>query len=237
MIVMAAILILINISHDIANLIVYGPVELFEKGVFRFIWIIILLFSIVFIISVSLKSKNFPILSSQQGILAYILAVFLVNNLRLMKFLTEIENFRLIYETAHHISGPILSKFLFIYLVYYMYAQLGQIFFVGSVTQAVLERQSPGTPDFYYLMNFNDYGSSIITLFHQMIVNNWFVTVNMFVDILGYPVGIRCYFVTFWLTTVLVQLNIVISIILEIYGSVTDKVQGQTRVRKMQVSL
>ena len=107
-----------------------------------------------------------------------------------------------------------------------MYAQLGQIIFGGSVTQAVLEAQSPGTPAFYYLMSFNDYGSSIITLFHQMIVNNWFVTVNMLIDILGYPVAIRCYFVTFWLTTVLVQLNIVISIILEIYGSVTDEVQA-----------
>ena len=75
-------------------------------------------------------------------------------------------------------------------------------------------------------MNFNDYGSSLVTLFHQMIVNNWFVTVSMYTDIIGSTVAIRFYFVTFWMAIVLVQLNIVISIVLDIYGSVTEEVEA-----------
>ena len=36
----------------------------------------------------------------------------------------------------------------------------------------------------YYLMNFNDFGASMVTLFHIMVVNNWFITCNMFIDIM-----------------------------------------------------
>ena len=48
--------------------------------------------------------------------------MFLVRNVRLVHYLGELENMRLIRETAYHISSPLLSKFFFIYLVYYVYA-------------------------------------------------------------------------------------------------------------------
>ena len=82
-----------------------------------------------------------------------------------------------------------------------------------------------GAPSFYYLMNFNDFGSSLVTLFHQMVVNNWFVTVNMYASMadtgLG-RAGTRLFFISIWIVIVLIQMNILIAIVLEIYGSVTD---------------
>ena len=86
-------------------------------------------------------------------------------------------------------------------------------------------------------MNFNNYGSSLVTLFHQMVVNNWFVTVGMLVDITGQTVATRFYFVTFWMATVLVLLNIVIAIVLEIFGSVTNQVEAEVKTIKMQIQL
>lgn len=71
-------------------------------------------------------------------------------------------------------------------------------------------------------MNFNDYGCALITLFSQMIINNWFVTVDMYVDIEKDSwVWVRCFFISFWIAIVLIQVNIVIAIILEINSSVT----------------
>jgi hypothetical protein len=57
----------------------------------------------------------------------------------------------------------------------------------------------------------------MVTLFHVMIVNNWFVTCDMICIIRGnnYP---RMFFVAFWVLTVLIMLNLVISFILEIYS-------------------
>ena len=90
---------------------------------------------------------------------------------------------RLITETGRHIGKPILGKFLFVYLVYYFYSQIGIFFFGGHLTfQAFNDRG--GVNEFYYLLNFNDFPSSLVTLFQQMVVNNWFVTVDMYVNIM-----------------------------------------------------
>ena len=73
-------------------------------------------------------------------------------------------------------------------------------------------------------MNFNDFGASCVTLFHIMIVNNWYVTCDMFTDIVGsfWP---RVYFITFWVICVLIMLNLVVSFVLEIYAEVGASVQ------------
>ena len=55
-----------------------------------------------------------------------------------------------------------------------------------------------------------------------MVVNNWYVTVDMYANIMGEATGVRLYFVSFWIAIVLIQMNIVIAIVLEIYGSVTN---------------
>ena len=73
------------------------------------------------------------------------------------------------------------------------------------------------TQALYYLMNFNDFISSMVTLFHIMIVNNWFVTCDMLCGIVGNN-NPRMFFVAFWVLTVLIMLNLVISFILEIYS-------------------
>ena len=79
-------------------------------------------------------------------------------------------------------------------------------------------------------MNFNDYGCALITLFSQMIINNWFVTVDMYVDIEKDSwVWVRCFFISFWIAIVLIQVNIVIAIILEINSSVTQLVHDRYR--------
>ena len=56
-----------------------------------------------------------------------------------------------------------------------------------------------------------------------MIVNNWFVTCNMFRDIAGnnYPIY---YFVSFWVIVVLILLNCVLSILIEVYGTAQENV-------------
>ena len=64
-----------------------------------------------------------------------------------------------------------------------------------------------------------------------MVVNNWWVTVAMFTNVMadGYFtfLWIRLFFVSFWIGMVLIQLNILIAIVLEIYGSVMDDVKEQ----------
>jgi len=37
----------------------------------------------------------------------------------------------------------------------------------------------------YYLLNFNSFLASWVTLFHFMVVNNWYVTIDMYQNVTG----------------------------------------------------
>ena len=87
---------------------------------------------------------------------------------------------------------------------------------------------SPSTPNLYYLLNFNSYGASLVTLFHFMIINNWFITTDMYEDVTGTKVS-YLFFVLFWIFVVLILLNVLIALILEIYSSVEPEVAEKVK--------
>ena len=113
-------------------------------------------------------------------------------------------------------SKPFWNMALSLYTVYYLFAQLGQTLYGGRITV-----KNADMSGMFYLMNFNDQGSSIITLFHLSIVNNWYVTCNMFCEALhsSWP---RFYFICWWATSVLVLQNLIIAFVMEIYGQTTQ---------------
>jgi hypothetical protein len=75
-------------------------------------------------------------------------------------------------------------------------------------------------PDNYYLCNFNDLVSAMVTLFILMIVNNWFVIVALCVDIKGGNTLYRLYFMIFYYFGVLIGLNILIAFAIDMYSAV-----------------
>ena len=76
----------------------------------------------------------------------------------------------------------------------------------------------------YYLVNFNDLGSSIVTLYAFMIINNWPAITDMMVNASGetWP---RIFFMVFYVIVQWIVLNLVIAMMLEIYTNVEDEVQ------------
>lgn len=74
-------------------------------------------------------------------------------------------------------------------------------------------------------MNFNDFPSAFVVLFQQMVVNNWFVVVNMYAELYPkYTVLVRLFFVVFWIMVVLLLMNIMIAIVLEIYDTLQPEI-------------
>ena len=86
-------------------------------------------------------------------------------------------------------------------------------------------------------MNFNDFPASLVTLFHIMVVNNWFITCDMITALKGWW-SPRLFFISFWVLTVLIMLNLVISFVLEIYQDVDGVVKKshdkQVWIRKLK---
>jgi hypothetical protein len=81
------------------------------------------------------------------------------------------------------------------------------------------------------MMNFNDFLASLITLFHLMVVNNWFNTTNMLCAITGnnWP---RIYTFSFIIITVWIMFSVVISTVLETQSHVSEDVEKEWNRRR-----
>ena len=127
-------------------------------------------------------------------------------------------------STMKNLTSPIISKLLFLYVVFYLYAIVGSELYGGVINAQAVAKKSPETPAFYYLLNFNSFASSLVTLFHFMVVNNWFLTIDMYQDVVGPHTCPYVFFVSFWCLVALILMNVLIALILEIYSSVEPEV-------------
>ena len=92
--------------------------------------------------------------------------VFIIRNARLIIYLDVVRDAKFVSETVKYLTKPILTKFFFVYIIFYEYAYMGMVFFGGEISFDVYKQKLSGNyPSFYYLMNFNDFGSSLIVLF------------------------------------------------------------------------
>lgn len=92
---------------------------------------------------------------------------------------------------------------------------------------------APDSPPFYYLLNFNEFSTSLVTLFHFMIVNNWFMTIDMYRACVKHKIVPELFFVSFWCFVVLILLNVLIALILDIYSSVEPEVNAKAKKLKL----
>ena len=149
--------------------------------------------------------------------------IFFLWNLRVLDFLTELKFFNLILYTMSRLTKPFFAKLLSLYLLFQFYTSLGQNFYGGGITRDTVLRASPDIAGYYWLMNFNDFGYGLVTLFHIMVVNNWFVTTDMFCSVFGneWP---RVFFASFWVFCVLIIVNIVTASVIEVYSASEESV-------------
>jgi len=78
----------------------------------------------------------------------------------------------------------------------------------------------------YYLVNFNDLGSSMVTLYAFMIINNWPAITGMMVSASG-EVWPRIFFMVFYIFVQWIILNIVIAMMLDIYTNVETEMDTE----------
>ena len=127
-----------------------------------------------------------------------------------------------------NLLGPLNNLIIVMMTIFYVFAQLGMIIFGGKIrensTQII---HDSSIPDNYYLMNFNDLMSSLITLFVLIVVNNWYVIVAMCVDIMNGNTLVRYFFVVFYYFGVIIGLNIIIAFAIDMYAAV-KRLEDQT---------
>jgi hypothetical protein len=125
---------------------------------------------------------------------------------------------------------PFSSLLLIMFSLFLIFSTIGDRAFGGLRNDDIRVLADQGVPDIYLEMNFNDLFNSFVTLFTLMVVNNWFVIVQMFENVTG-TVWTRLYFVIFYFLSVIVMLNIVVAFAIDMYSSV-DSLYAQKEEKK-----
>ena len=149
------------------------------------------------------------------------IVVLIFRSLRAINYMLEFRDFQMIVTTFRNFAGPFSSMALTLYMFMQIYAVIGIYFFNGMVTRTTMLQSS--SDYMYMMMNFNDFWAALLTLFQISVQNNWNNTTDIYTDISGsnWP---RVYFVSYWVFSCMIVLNIVISFVLEIYSTVGDDI-------------
>jgi two pore calcium channel protein 2 len=149
------------------------------------------------------------------------IVVLIFRSLRAINYMLEFRDFQMIVTTFKNFAGPFSSMALTLYMFMQIYAVIGIYFFNGMVTRTTMLQS--GSDYMYMMMNFNDFYAALLTLFQISVQNNWNNTTDIYTDISGsnWP---RVYFVSYWVFSCMIVLNIVISFVLEIYSTVGDDI-------------
>lgn len=127
----ALILTLIFLADLIANFVVIGSTQMWEKR--RVLYLEVLL-QILYWMSYLLTFWVFTDVSIL-GRFARIDAIFQLRNLRIVELLAELKEFNMVVQTTHNLTQPIFSKLLFLYIIFYLFAIVGAFLFGGEITE------------------------------------------------------------------------------------------------------
>ena len=147
---------------------------------------------------------------------------FILRNLRMSVLLQERREFKVIMQMIMKTTGPFAYQLACLYIIYYLAALVGIFGLGGTIRQPNFHSEDGIPNNLYYLINFNDLGSSIVTLYSWMIINNWPAMTDMMVGTAG-AVWPRIFFMVFYVFVQWIILNIVIAMMIDIYTSVEDE--------------
>ena len=145
---------------------------------------------------------------------------FMLRNLRMSILLEEVKSFKIVMQMIMKMTVPIMYMLACLYVVYYLFAIIGMFGLGGLIIQPNFHSEDSIPNNLYYLVNFNDLGSSLATLYAFMIINNWPAITDTMVGAAGGAVWPRIYFMIFYIIVQWIVLNIIIAMMLEIFDNV-----------------
>ena len=138
---------------------------------------------------------------------------------RLLRLMRAVPVFRTFATTYVSLMPRILPVVGFLVAVMLQFGFIGIELFGGLPVEAFAGTSYAGAN--YFSLNFNDGAATTSILFALIVVNNWFV----FADGFGVASGTmwaRAYFVVFWISGVLIGLNIVVATIIDQFSRAVD---------------
>eukprot|EP01001_Neometanema_parovale_P004192 NODE_157_length_3105_cov_115.241784_g146_i0.p1 GENE.NODE_157_length_3105_cov_115.241784_g146_i0~~NODE_157_length_3105_cov_115.241784_g146_i0.p1 ORF type:complete len:1002 (+),score=144.56 NODE_157_length_3105_cov_115.241784_g146_i0:392-3007(+) len=134
---------------------------------------------------------------------------------RSVRMLSTFGPFRIVMKTFTNVL-PMFGQYIAaLMIVFYFFATIGHFVFFGVLDQ--IPADSAFALSNYYAFNFDTFWASYVTVFCLMVVNNWHIIME------GYRMATSnlavVYFISFYIVTVVVVMNIIMAFIVEIFLS------------------
>uniref|UniRef100_A0A7N2MCB0 EF-hand domain-containing protein n=1 Tax=Quercus lobata TaxID=97700 RepID=A0A7N2MCB0_QUELO len=167
--------------------------------------------------------------------------LLLTRMLRLIRLLMYIKRYRAYIATFITLIPSLMPYLGTIFCVLCIYCSLGVQIFGGLVNagNASLDGTDLSDDEYplfinklfskvsffpamaYLLFNFNDYPNGMVTLFNLLVMGNWQVWMQSYKELTGTAWSLT-YFVSFYLITVLLLLNLIVAFVLEAFFAEMD---------------
>ncbi|KAK4784011.1 hypothetical protein SAY86_018379 [Trapa natans] len=148
--------------------------------------------------------------------------LLLARMLRLIRLLMHVKRYRAFVATFLTLIPSLMPYLGIIFCILCIYCSLGVQIFGGIVNAGNFKLNATALyDDDYLLFNFNDYPNGMMTLFCLMVMNNWQDWMQSYQELMGSPWTL-VYFISFYLITVLLLLNLVVAFVLEAFFAEMD---------------
>ncbi|GAA0151477.1 ion channel [Lithospermum erythrorhizon] len=142
--------------------------------------------------------------------------------LRLIRLLMHVEGYRAFVSTFFTLIPSLMPYLGIIFCVMCIYCSLGLQLFGGIVNAGNINLDGTDlSEDDYLLFNFNDYANGMVTVFNLLVMNNWQDWMKSYTDLTGTSWTL-VYFISFYIITVLLLLNLVMAFVLEAFFAERD---------------
>jgi len=137
--------------------------------------------------------------------------------LRLTRILLQVRRFRAFVATFFALMSSLMPYLGIVFCILCVYCSIGLQIFGGIVFAGnpKLEETDLFGND-YLLFNFNDYPSGMVTLFNLLVMGNWQIWMESYAHLTGSSWSL-VYFVSFYLISVLLLLNLIVAFVLEAF--------------------
>ena len=209
-----------------------GFAQFFKNHFYRFLFhifnlIVIILIIFAFIFFPYNDHSVFDDENSRYYKLSRILKIFIsLRTIRIMVFLNKFQIIKNIYIIIRISKEMVIRNMLTLYSFIFMYSTLSMLLIGGNIKKNAFHELGE-IPDDYQYINFNDFGSSYISCFCLLMINNLNILVKSLTFHTEKTLFYKFYFASFFFIATLIMINIIETILLEMYlisdNSLSDK--------------
>ena len=227
----------------LVNFMVIGLTDIFSKG--HITLQMECFFQLIFFVSVPtwmiMQSSREGFTYGGHLLLDIMQMVILLRLSRIFRFMQELEQYDYLTRAITVMRGPFTTLLLTLYSLFFLYTVIGMELFGGRVDGKTMKAFSEESDYFqsasYMWMNFNDFGSGMLTMFCVMLSSGWHTILMHFEFAVDNFATAVLFFISFIIVSSYIITNILFAFVIDVYSAIEEQIGKQREERAAIIKL